>query len=30
MAGLLSGLAGLGLDELENVDIYKSEEVMEA
>ena len=26
MAGLLSGLAGLGLDELENVDIYKSEE----
>ena len=26
MAELLSGLAGLGLDELENVDIYKSEE----
>ena len=26
MAGLLSGLGGLGLDDLENVDTYKSEE----
>ena len=26
MAGLLSGLSGLGLGNLENMDIYKNEE----